>query len=469
MVALCLFTTAIMACAAPTPTPTPTPTPSENTDYNAPSQETNTPTKPAIASLFHNAFPNTGAPTPTPTKAETPHRPTSPFTTTTPFPTDAPSILPPPSPLSPSSPTATPASPSSTPPPPTDQPNTFPTKAPETPSPTAGQSDDPQPIHYWILDGLTSAEERTVKALTALARNDVPLSERVYGMPFLEHHHNHDHTALDSLAAIAYFDPDFARRLLDHPDLQPGITDQTADAVSLAYAHYLFDDQQQPQLPAPVHYSPFAVQLANSQEITFTVVATAQQADTTSLVASRTKAALSWLYQYLGTPPFNRHFVIHIDGPLPPEAVGANVGPSISIRSSSLDRLEHEIVHNWFINNQPWLNEGIAQLLPALMRHQQMPTAMPVPTTRCPPNARLSDFNEAADDIVQPYCLYDLGLLVLTEIYNATGPEAFQKAFQIITTRQQARWIPAKLGIDHLVEAFPNHQQQIQEIVRLRY
>ena len=312
-------------------------------------------------------------------------------------------------------------------------------------------------LHQWVLDGINGTEDRTLKALLTLTKYDIELAERVYYMPFVEHHDSHDHAAIDSLAYIAQFDTDYARRVVDNlPELQPGITEQHADPIALAFADFLFNQPSQPTLPTHLQYDAYSVDLQHSGPITFTVAYAAHQQATASTAASQTRTALIWLDKFFAASPFNHHFVVQIDGPMPSLAVAVNVGTSISIRSSSLHRLNHEIVHIWFNNNEPWLDEGIAELLPKLMNHQTLPLSLPAPSTRCSPDARLSDFSSTTIGSVLPHCAYDLGELTLTEIYNAYGPEGFRNAFRRIADLQQKAWIPSRLGIDDITAAFEN-------------
>ena len=86
----------------------------------------------------------------------------------------------------------------------------------------------------WVADGVTGQERDVVESLHAIAQRDASSAEDIGSMPFLHSLEPADYAAMRSLRQLAFFDPDTFRRILAHPSLQPGITDEWAKIVAMA-------------------------------------------------------------------------------------------------------------------------------------------------------------------------------------------------------------------------------------------
>ena len=100
-------------------------------------------------------------------------------------------------------------------------------------------------------------------------------------------------------------------------------------------------------------------------------VATEGPAETGHLQPSIEKW-LRWLEEYLETPLPTANVLVHYGHGLPSPATGGNVGVSIIhppgyAAPSEFHWTQHELVHYWFVGNEGWIDEGLAQALTSLI------------------------------------------------------------------------------------------------------
>ena len=92
-----------------------------------------------------------------------------------------------------------------------------------------------QPMVAGCQDGIGEQEARALEELSYLSRKNEGQASRIVDMPFLETLEPPDVSALSSLVDMAWFRQADYQRVLSHPTLSDGITDDWAKIVSTLY------------------------------------------------------------------------------------------------------------------------------------------------------------------------------------------------------------------------------------------
>ena len=352
---------------------------------------------------------------------------------------------------------------------PTNTPQPQPEREPE-PTPTDTTSGPTGSMPRWTKDGVSHDEQPTMRALDALRYDDNELYNLIIGMPFLQRHDHHDATALNSLSYIAYNDRKTAVGLIDAEHLSEGITEETAPRISLAYAETLYGGDPT-QIMSPQRLAITSRDITVSGATATIAVAHPHTADP-SRALDAIEEAVKRLTAYMGElPPETRHFIVNYAGVIPSVAQGANMGPSITMQSRHINDgghkwLRHELAHHWFNSNEPWVEEGIAELLADVTAHEQPPQQVPTPSG-CRGGSRISAMSQRTD-AVPPLCLYRLSHAVFADLYNSLGPEAFQNVVTSLYHLSKGRYgVP--LNIRRIRDAFADHEAELGKALQDRY
>ena len=338
------------------------------------------------------------------------------------------------------------------------------------PRTTPNQSGPTGSLPYWAQDDVSEDEQPTVTALHALRYDNPELFDRIVAMPFLRQHHHHDATAVRSLSYIAYYDPQAAIRLIDTENLPEGITEDAAPRISMAYAETLYGgDPAHVMSPERLAITSRDITLASGS--TATIAAAHPPNADASRALDAIEATVRRLTAYLGElPPTTRHFIVNYGGYIPSVAQGANMGPSITLQARHINDgghkwLRHELSHHWFNSNQPWIDEGITQVLADITANDQPPSS--VPNASGCAGSRISQISQGAH-IVPPQCLYDLSHAVFADLHNSVGPEAFQSALISLYQLSKGRYgVPLSIG--QIRKAFADHEAELGKALQDRY
>ena len=148
--------------------------------------------------------------------------------------------------------------------------------------------------------------------------------------------------------------------------------------------------------------------------------------------------------------------VIVYGGPLTSIAQASSHDTHINIRSgygkdfeTAAWILAHEITHRWWVGNAPYIDEGIAELVAAIATAGPRPPNASVPCNRTILNQKFRRQTELCD--------YQLGGLLMNELFRASGPEKFQAAIsQLYLLSGEGEVIT----LQHLKQAFPDRRSQ---------
>ena len=223
MFLLTLLSLGMVACSEETPPPAAAPTAAQTGTQQVPAPTATTP--PPTEALAPTRVPThaptaTTPPSPTPTVQPTATPTPEPTATPAPTPTTAPTATPSPTPTPIASPTATP------------EPTVVPAPTP-TPKPTATPSPTPQVTHPpstiedlpWLADGLTEDEQRAIRYLREISREDPAMADTLLGLPWLADGVTNDEAwAVTHLRLMLREDPAMAKVVSESPWFSDGVT-----------------------------------------------------------------------------------------------------------------------------------------------------------------------------------------------------------------------------------------------------
>ena len=87
----------------------------------------------------------------------------------------------------------------------------------------------------WVQDGVEEREVNTIEELSYIDYYDTEEASRIVAMPFLETLDPPDVSAVKALSQLASFRENDFQRVLSHPTLSNGITDDWAKIVATLY------------------------------------------------------------------------------------------------------------------------------------------------------------------------------------------------------------------------------------------
>ena len=87
----------------------------------------------------------------------------------------------------------------------------------------------------WVQEGIGKQEARALEELSFLSRKNEGHASRIVDMPFLKTLESPDIAAMESLVDMAWFRQADYQRVLSHPTLSNGITDDWAKIVATLY------------------------------------------------------------------------------------------------------------------------------------------------------------------------------------------------------------------------------------------
>ena len=336
-----------------------------------------------------------------------------------------------------------------------------------------GEAAASSPVLDWLGEDPARARRETADRLSQLWAYNPALVGRIMEMPFMASHEPADTGAVAALAYLSIRDPAAVDSIMAHSSLAGGITDEQTHAVALAYGSVSFGGSATRTLePGLLHLTSSKGRLPLSGPVSITV-ATESPAETGHLHPSIEKW-LRWLEEYLETPLPTANVLVHYGHGLPSPATGGNVGVSIIhppgyAAPAKFHWTQHELVHYWFIGNEGWIDEGLAQALTSLMEADGAGVT-PSPRSRpCSGGGKIVDtIGVTPQGSVADWCTYNLGELFMLALYDKGGPEAFRRGASALAVTAQARAYPP-LGLEDVRAAFAHIPEALGEAERRWY
>lgn len=298
----------------------------------------------------------------------------------------------------------------------------------------------------WVQDGLTQNESRVVGSITYMAtyRANEAMALRILEMPFLQDVTSLDYLAVNSLNTL---DEGARQRVLSHPELRNGITDEWTALVAVTHSARrspdLLNALLDPEQP-PVERGALTLPLAG--EVTLSVI----EPEGFAAVSFVQPGAGAWEpmdmlehvmlthEEFVGLPFPESHMLLFIADVSRRGGAHYGSGYIASESRSNVYIITHEAAHVWdmtpvwLAREAVWIIEGAAEFLTFVSERARTGSPLPSPRDSCSLANSIAEvvrLKLSSDEIYQSACNYILGAAMFLNLYNTLGDAAFRQGF----------------------------------------
>ena len=290
----------------------------------------------------------------------------------------------------------------------------------------------------WIEDGIGMGPEFIA------ARGVVLLAEAGYLASLLEQPwvvEGKNYAALESLWALQINKPEKLAKIMSHPTISDGISDQEAKIVATLttaadpVGNFLDDHDLLDKLldPSQVIVEERTITLPLAGETDISIIRTGPGADHTMDFLEQSVRSIE---EFMGLPfPRRQAIYLFVEAP----GGGIHNGTHVQIRSDEqtsnrewmLTLLAHESSHYYWMGGPPqWLTEGAAVFMqPVVKNTLQGPLEYP-PCDLARNIAELETLVPDPTSFVYHDCVYGLGERLLRDLYYSMDDTTFRQAFR---------------------------------------
>ncbi|MCY3647088.1 MAG: hypothetical protein OXH07_08955 [Chloroflexi bacterium] len=283
----------------------------------------------------------------------------------------------------------------------------------------------------WVQDDVTDYERLAVQNLRHIVGAGV---DAMVTAPYLEALSPAGAAATTALAYLALWAPEGLALVVEHPTVADGITEDEATVVSTLWGVH----QTEPDLietlldPAKVMLESRPITLPLAGEVTLTVIRTKPGMERTMDLV---EAAVGAIEELMGHPLPSHQVTFLFADAVPTTFFGAHYGTHIALSpkvdSMSMSRddayrpIVHEVAHYYWTGNEPWVNEGVANLLTTVVdgTFKDLPERDAI--FPCPYARRISDLESIGPQqrSRQFLCSYSLGERLFRDLYRKLGED----------------------------------------------
>ena len=283
---------------------------------------------------------------------------------------------------------------------------------------------------HWVKDGIDMGELNAVFGLIRLA--DAGHLEKIIEEPWVIEGRNFP--ALESLWFLVVTHPETLDRIMSHPTIRDGITDQ--EAKILATLHAVNDDLLDKLLdPEQVTLEERTITLPLAGETELTIIRTHPGNDHTMDSLERSVRSIEQFMML----PFPQRQVIYLFHEAPGKPFGRKYSAHVAISADEqifsvdyiLALVAHEASHYYWTGYSRWIVEGAAEFLRAMVRNVLYGPLDWPPCVRANSIAELEDMDRdpsAYED--DPRCHYLMGEGVFRDLYRNMDVATFRQAFR---------------------------------------
>ncbi len=325
----------------------------------------------------------------------------------------------------------------------------------------------------WAADGFNELERELVRNLGWIASEDEAASLRILSMPFLEVLSPADGAAMESLGRLALLRQHDFQRVMAHPTVRGGITDDWAKIVVVLYGV----SQYNPRLidvlldPARVILEERVVNLPRAGLTDFSIIRTGPGAERSmDLLEHAAYSAES----FMGEPFPAKYVALLFENAVPSHAAGVNYGglhmavrPQYDVDDGSRHAefaghlIAHEVAHYYWRGNSDWVDEGAADFMASVAEYTR--TGQPVGVTNdpCGYARTIEELERLApsrgDEAFN--CNYALGERLFVDLYRSFNEDRVRRGLRNLYRLSQAGGEDdsesgTEVGMSQLREAF---------------
>lgn len=324
----------------------------------------------------------------------------------------------------------------------------------------------------WVTDGIDSAEADALDSLAWISSGDATAAARLADMPFAATIEPPDVTALRSLLILSVFWSESFERVLAHPTLSAGLSDDMSPVVGILHSAPgdpgLIDRLLDPDT---VSIERRILWLPLAGEVVADIIRTGPGAARSMDLLER---SLRCAEEIMAVPMPTSHVALLFEDVATGSFAGVHLGTHMAARAEfdtdadrqgaevAADVIAHEVAHYYWRDNPAWINEGAANFMEAVSRRAR--TGQPVSATDRPcAHARaiveLESLGEQQAELAF-VCSYSLGERLFADLYRTLGDGPFHTGLRSLYLRSRVAAGPARgqettaLSVDHLREAF---------------
>ena len=324
----------------------------------------------------------------------------------------------------------------------------------------------------WIRDGVHEIEVDAIEQLSYLANRDAEEAIRVVNMPFLQAIGPQDISAITSLNHLAAFRPDMFARVMTHPTVWDGISDDWAVIVAtlngVAKTNPGLIDVLLDSSRVTLEHRPIKLPLAGEVDL-FIIRTGPGAARSMDLLEQSVRGA----EEFMGAPLPTNFVAVLYEEAVPDYADGTNFGSHISLlpkfdvdddsreaeRASTTNA--HEVAHYYWSGNEDWVDEGAAELMALVVEGARTAQVLAVTRPPCAYASSLRDLENlgVSRGDIEFGCNYSLGERIFVDLLRTLGPERFQQGFRDLYLASEVEddddMVPGTpVGVGYVREAF---------------
>ena len=281
----------------------------------------------------------------------------------------------------------------------------------------------------WIKDGISTHELWAADGLTDLAV--AGYGGNLVDLPWVVE--GRIHPALESLSSLAEHNPEILDRIMAHPSVSDGITEQEAKAIApLEWPIFNPDLQSKLLDPEQVSVQERTITLPLSGETELTIVRTRLGLEATYLM-DLLERAVRIVEEYMGAPFPRRQLIFYFEedyfggGSWLEGFVSIGDHEQESSEERMLSLLTHEASHYYWNGLTRWINEGAATFMEGVVKNTlQGPTSF----TPCTQARSIAELEMLEPDRESSDCPYALGERLFRDLYRNMDETAFRLAFR---------------------------------------
>ena len=330
----------------------------------------------------------------------------------------------------------------------------------------------------WAEDGLDGAETVVLRNLGWLANRDEAVALEILGMPFLQTVEPADGGAMEALRRMAAYQLENFERVMAHPTLSGGISDEWAKVVMVLGAVSGFAPDRIDTLldPGQVNLEERVIDLPLAGAVTLAIIRT-QEGEPRSM--DLLEEAVRNSVAFMGVRLPNSRVTLHFDDAYGAVGAGVNFGTHIGMLSrydvdddSAAADLTgpitaHEVAH-YYWRGKPWVAEGGASFLAAISENIRIGQPVDSGHHACTHAASLAELEDQQRNSERG-CQYAFGQRLLLDLYRTLGEDTFRQGFRDLYLMSKTE----ALDIRHYWAAFttvaPDRVEDIDRIVARWY
>ena len=324
----------------------------------------------------------------------------------------------------------------------------------------------------WVRDGIEEIEVKAIEELAYIDFYGAGEALRIVAMPFLQTLEPPDISALDSLSALARSRHDDFQRVLSHPTLSDGITDDWVKIVATLYGVSENNSDLVDTLldPDRVTLEERVIELPLAGETHLAIIRTGPGAERSMDLLEH---AVRNAEDFMGVPLPTNYVGLLFEKAVSGNSAGTNFGthvaalPKYDVDDGGHEAeftgslIAHEVAHYYWRGNRGWVDEGVADLMGSLSENARAGHPVEVTNYPCAYARTIAELDTLDPAIGESEytCNYALGERLFIDLYRSMDEDSFREGLRDLYLLSQVEdedegQDDTEVGIEHLKAAF---------------